>query len=196
MHGLMSFRERAKGFFRKHQSTTEEVAKACEPKEVACDEPTVAAETSESICSVKRLIRDNWNSYAGIAAQKAFFAFKADVLFPGAKMLADEFFDETDGLVKAFPDFELSIADEDITETKPGVVVVEKAVAQGTHTGSPYGFGPYPPIAATGIRCKNDPERLEFHFDEEGKITKMVVTPSGMKTGPQGFYESIGGIAL
>ena len=59
----------------------------------------------------------------------------------------------------------------------------------GTHTGGPFGIGPYPPIDTTGIKCTNL-ETWKFTF-ENGKIKTFEA--SGEMSGPPGFYLQIGG---
>lgn len=62
----------------------------------------------------------------------------------------------------------------------------------GTHTGAPFGFGPYPAIEAKGIKCVNDPETFVFHWEDE-KVVRWDLIPKGEKTGPIGLYVQIGG---
>ena len=54
--------------------------------------------------------------------------------------------------------------------------------------------GPFPPIEATGIKCQNDPEVVEFLVDgDKIKTVKVTGTEGSFKTGPHGFYHQIGG---
>jgi predicted ester cyclase len=81
-----------------------------------------------------------------------------DLLFVEANMTITDFLDETLKMYYSFPDFHYHI--ETITERPDdnGTVVVVRGYATGTHTGAPFGFGPYPEIAAKGTRVVLDPE--------------------------------------
>jgi predicted ester cyclase len=81
-----------------------------------------------------------------------------DLLFVEANMTITDFLDETLKMYHSFPDFHYHI--ETITERPDdnGTVVVVRGYATGTHTGAPFGFGPYPEIAAKGTRVVLDPE--------------------------------------
>ena len=75
------------------------------------------------------------------------------------------------------------------------IVSLVFATASGTHTGAPYGFGPYPAIEATGRVVLNDPEEATITIDEKtGLITNMRFVAKGCRSGPPGFYEQIGGL--
>lgn len=63
----------------------------------------------------------------------------------------------------------------------------------GTHTGKPYGFGPYPEIETSGIKCLNPNESAILEINEEGLVQKFVVTTPSELSGPAGFYSQIGG---
>lgn len=91
----------------------------------------------------------------------------------------------------SFPD--INFAWSESNELNDGTVT-SKVVVSGTHTGAPFGFGPFPPIEATRIKCQNDPEYVEW-IVEGNKVKQMkVVAPEGsFKTGPPGFYVQIGG---
>ena len=109
----------------------------------------------------------------------------------GQTMPVAAFVMTSNSIRKSFPDIVFQY--EKIKETKPGRVLVDNYVVSGTHTGEPYGFGPYPKIPAAGKHVVNDPGRIWVQV-EDGKITKMDVISLGDKTGPPGLYQQIGGV--
>lgn len=85
-----------------------------------------------------------------------FIADDADLWFPGASMNLSGYNEEFAKMCRCFPDFH-SEAVGDVIEHTDGTVSFS-CVCTGTHTGTPYAFGPYPEIAATGIKIKLGPE--------------------------------------
>lgn len=82
---------------------------------------------------------------------------------------------------------------DSIEEIAPGKVMVKNFVGRGTHTGKPFGFGPFPPIPPTGIVVEEDPCHLLITVSK-GKMTKFVIdTYCGDLVGPPGYYQKIGG---
>lgn len=81
---------------------------------------------------------------------------RAEWLFPEASMTVTEYFEEQKSILASFPDFHLA-ATSAIKEQQDGSVSFHVR-GRGTHTGAPYGFGPYPILEAKGVRCQNDPE--------------------------------------
>lgn len=81
---------------------------------------------------------------------------RAEVLFQDAKMTISEFVAEEESIVASFPDLKF-VTIQAPKEQKDGTVV-SSAYAHATHTGAPYGFGPYPAIESKGVYCRNDPE--------------------------------------
>jgi predicted ester cyclase len=79
-----------------------------------------------------------------------------DLSFAEAHMTIPGFLDETQKVFRSFPDFHFQI--ETITEQPADGTVFARVRATGTHTGAPFGFGPYPEIAAKGTRVVLDPE--------------------------------------
>ena len=113
--------------------------------------------------------------------------------FPNAEMLAEAFIEDANLMRKSFPDKKLSC--DNIRLIEPGVVKFTDLQCSGTHTGAPYGFGPYPLIEATGRKVLNDPEDCMVYINETtGQMTKMVIKAKGRLTGPPGLYEQIGGL--
>lgn len=99
------------------------------------------------------------------------------------------------GVVKmirnSFPDLVIATGEY---EVKPGREVhMGFHQVFGTHTGVPFSFGPFPPIAATGILCANDPESFIFKFDTKNRVKLVYIRGSGNFSGPPGLYMQIGG---
>jgi hypothetical protein len=84
------------------------------------------------------------------------FQPKCDVCFPEAKMTVPDYQLEMDRCLLSFPNFHLGCT-SDLQEQADGSVTVH-VFGRGTHTGEPYGFGPFPAIPAKGVVCQNDPE--------------------------------------
>jgi hypothetical protein len=72
-------------------------------------------------------------------------------------MTPSELQTEQDNTWRSFPDFSIDFASENLKEQADGSVTVN-ITARGTHTGEPFGFGPFPAIKAKGVFCQNDPE--------------------------------------
>jgi len=109
----------------------------------------------------------------------------------GQSMPWVDYVKECKDVFASFPDIHCEWSER--SELNDGTVT-SKVVVTGTHTGAPFGFGPFPPIEATGIKCQNDPECVEW-IVEGDKLKEMKVTsPEGStKTGPSGLYVQIGG---
>ncbi|CAB9529818.1 unknown protein [Seminavis robusta] len=133
-----------------------------------------------------------WNNHTSLEETLSFFAspevlvkFEDTPSITGGILAA-----EHDKLYKSFPDIKFTY--ECIKEDRAGQVVVEELRASATHTGEPYGFGPFPPVPTSNKSVANDPERLWFTV-KDGKIVMMQVISLGDITGPPGFYVQIGG---
>jgi hypothetical protein len=112
--------------------------------------------------------------------------------FKGAEsgMPLDAFMGECGNLVSAFED--LVVTFESIKEIKPGVVRVTNFKTTGTHT-KPFGFGPFPKVAATYKVVDEDKCQLTIYITG-GKMTKFVIEmKEGDLVGPPGYYLQIGG---
>lgn len=97
---------------------------------------------------------------------------------------------ETPSLFASFPDFQFRFAatkavDED-------TIVLCDVIASGTHTGAPFGFGPYDPIEASGKYVENDPEDIYIHF-EGTKMRRHDLVSKGEMVGPFGMYSQLPG---
>jgi hypothetical protein len=113
--------------------------------------------------------------------------------FEGAEFLLETWIEDSIKINSSFPDFHLY--HEKIVDVSPTQAMIVNLQATGTHTGAPYGFGPYPEISATVIYCKNDYEDVTVTIDAEtGMIVCMTVVAKGPSSGPPGFYDQIGGI--
>eukprot|EP00934_Nitzschia_sp_Nitz4_P003038 Nitzschia sp. Nitz4//scaffold167_size49223//1924//2457//NITZ4_007029-RA/size49223-processed-gene-0.4-mRNA-1//1//CDS//3329538257//3028//frame0 len=108
---------------------------------------------------------------------------------PGISL--DFFLDGLCDLQRSFPD--ICVTYDVMEEIEPGVVLVETFHSRGTHTGAPFGFGPYPPLERTDIVVEETSD-VTFHLSK-GKIDKITVKPSdGDFVGPPGYYDKIGGM--
>merc|ERR1712187_892229 len=116
---------------------------------------------------------------------------KSDVLFHNtATMTVSGFICELKKVFDSFLDFNVNY--ESIMEVEPGIYILKHGIFSGTHTGKPYGYGPFPEVEAKGLKAQNDPESLTFWI-EDCKIVKMKVFSHGNLCGPPGFYEQVGG---
>ena len=100
-----------------------------------------------------------------------------------------EMMQEMRSIFRSFPDF--SVSYESITLVE-GVVVTERFGARGTHTGMPYGIGPFPRIPATHKHVVPHDSRIMMSVDTNGKLTKLKIVSDG-PTGPRAMYTGIGG---
>jgi predicted ester cyclase len=115
------------------------------------------------------------------------------VHFGETQMHIRDFCEEIKRIFASFPDFAFEWSEP--KETQPNVVEIAFFQASGTHTGEPYGFGPYPTLAAKGIKVKNHPEFLLFNISN-GKIETVTNLTSSELTGPPGIYRQIGGFPV
>ena len=101
--------------------------------------------------------------------------------------------DAVNGVFASFPDSQSRW--ESVKEVKRNKVVIKGLYSFGTHTGKPFGFGPFKPIPATGKFVKEDPADIILTMSG-GKITHLEIDMENVKnavTGPPGYYMSIGG---
>jgi hypothetical protein len=112
-----------------------------------------------------------------------------------AEMHRDDFATSCDMLFDSFPD--ITFRWQSIKEVSPGKVVVKNFGAQGTHTGVPFAFDPYPAIAATGKSFEDPPLDFTITIDATtGKITHGQIDSFGSLVGPPGIYTQIGGVIM
>ncbi|CAB9514394.1 expressed unknown protein [Seminavis robusta] len=92
----------------------------------------------------------------------------------------------------SFPDF--SFRYQQVND-KLGVVILTGFRASGTHTGTPFAFGPLDPIPPSGKFIENDPEQAYFYFrnDNHTQFCRVTWYTTGEMTGPDGFYTQLGG---
>jgi len=99
--------------------------------------------------------------------------------------------------VAACPDFNYN--GSNVTVNADGTVECD-VVVTGTHTGADFAPIPgVPAIPASGVKCRNDPERLKLHFNAANRCTKMEVSPGAEAggvphrgfSGPPGWYAQI-----
>jgi hypothetical protein len=126
---------------------------------------------------------------------RAYVTNETTVVFAdsGKEMLGYEFLEEVASALSSFPDLRFTWSK--FTEISPGVVTSSSLVAEGTHTGEPYGFGPFPAIKAKGTKCKDPPLTVTGTI-ENGKIVHWHLDGGGELCGPPSFYTQIGGIVM
>ena len=130
-----------------------------------------------------------WNSH-DLEGYLGLHAPNCEVRFSGmdTTIAIKDFVPVMQDALASFPNFRID--GDKPREVGPGVVVVKNLVATGSHTGKPFGFGPCPPLPATGVKCRNDPEEVTY-FIVNGKIGRVHIHSSGKLTGPLGFYQQI-----
>jgi len=114
-------------------------------------------------------------------------------MYKGAEsgMPLSGFLNEVLNLLDSFPDNKMKW--DSVQEVAPGVVVVKNFVGRGTHTGKPFGFGPFPKIPATYKVVEEDPCHLTIKI-KNGKMSRFIIdTYCGDLVGPPGYYQKIGG---
>ena len=112
----------------------------------------------------------------------------------GTIMEATMFLQVLDDLFKSFPDFHVSGARSPKLQPD-GSIIFTGLEASGTHTGEPYGFGPYEKLPAEGKRFVNDKETVQVFF-KDGKVARYVFLTHGRLSGPPGVYTQLGGFPL
>lgn len=155
---------------------------------------TAASVNDQTMASSVRLVDEYYNSINEKGFHNSLHYLNcSQVVFADAVIDWLEFEQEIKNMLSAFPDFHFKKIS--LTEVKPGVVeVVHQAIA--THTGTPYGFGPFPPVETSGKAVKLDPEKCTYEV-KDGKVCKFKVEPLGnYLTGPHGMYTSIGGFPV
>ena len=84
-----------------------------------------------------------------------FYHESGEVIFKEAPMTAGGFIEEWHRIYKAFPN--VSVSCTEMKAIRPDCVTAIFQV-EGTHTGGPYCFGPFPEIPKSGIHVRLDPE--------------------------------------
>lgn len=113
--------------------------------------------------------------------------------FYGAKngMPLPAFLQSVEELYESFPDICLSF--DEIKEVEENVVKITNFRSQGTHTGKPFAFGPFPPVPTSGLEVVEDPCQLTIRLSR-GKMSEFIIDMQpGDLVGPPGYYIKIGG---
>eukprot|EP00934_Nitzschia_sp_Nitz4_P005863 Nitzschia sp. Nitz4//scaffold262_size27079//10152//10697//NITZ4_008220-RA/size27079-processed-gene-0.7-mRNA-1//-1//CDS//3329544751//5853//frame0 len=116
----------------------------------------------------------------------------AEFCFHGAErgMPFDFFLNGLHDVQQSFPD--VCVTYDAIDEVEDGIVRVDNFHSRGTHTGVPFGFGPYPAIPRTDIVVEESADWTVLVT--KGKIFKLIVKPpQGELVGPPAYYQKIGG---
>ena len=104
------------------------------------------------------------------------------------------FWEELEKIMKSFPDSTCYVEGIELifSDSHKGIFRVKKIGLTGTHTGEPYGFGPYEPIPATGIFVAPAPEFMHMTI-VDGLVHEVQFLPHGQCSEPDGIYQLIGG---
>ena len=114
------------------------------------------------------------------------FVFEDDIVIPVNHMMP-----AFQTVFQSFPN--LNFSNTGITEIKPGVVMIEEQVCQGTHTGAPFSFAKFPAVPRSDKHVKLDPERV-YATIQDGKIVKYEMVSLGSLCGYHGLYLGVGGV--
>lgn len=158
---------------------------------------TVSRKVGTERCEIVKQYLKHVNN-GDLDAARSAFTDDCKYMFPGdLEISVQELEQVTEKICSALPDFKFSFRlVEEHEQNGKYVVVVHDIVAEGTHTGAPFEFGPYPAIHPEGKHVKNNPETARFYFDESDKIARAKVIKSGEFAGPAGLYTQLGGIPL
>lgn len=106
-------------------------------------------------------------------------------------MLASDFFAATAMLYASFPDLHFTWSS--IEACGPDRVIVKTYQASGHHTGAPFGFEPFDPIAPKGTFVEDEPMELNLLI-QDGKVAHCITKAFGALVGPPGYYVKLGGV--
>ena len=126
-----------------------------------------------------------------VVAEKCTIYMKSDMT-----LTKEEFFGSVQHCIESFPDLRFDVGRY---EKQPdGSVICYDVMVIGTHTGKPFGFGPYEPIDVVNppVKVQNDPEDVQLIFDKDHKMTKYVFLTVGELSGPPGLYTQLGGFPV
>eukprot|EP00934_Nitzschia_sp_Nitz4_P000673 Nitzschia sp. Nitz4//scaffold134_size62860//38414//38962//NITZ4_006331-RA/size62860-processed-gene-0.35-mRNA-1//1//CDS//3329535505//673//frame0 len=146
---------------------------------------------SKNAMLIRKNVMDAFN-YRTMDNLRRFAAPNSAFFFKGAErgMPLEAFIESMSTMHASFPD--VAVTYDSIEEVRPGEVLVKNVTSHGTHTGAPFGFGPFPPIPKTGKECTSQFNVL-FTL-EKGKLTEALVEPrAGQLMGPANYYLQIGG---
>lgn len=108
----------------------------------------------------------------------------------------EEFFGSVQDCIDSFPDLRFEVGR---MEKQPdGSVICYDVMVIGTHSGKPFGFGPFEPIDVKNppVKIQNDPEDVQLFFDANNKMCKYVFLTMGDLSGPPGLYTQLGGFPI
>lgn len=153
---------------------------------------------SEKVASTKNalLIKEQWIDAFNCRDLKGVRNLCADdfvCYYKGADngIPVEMFLDTLLKLLASFPDVCCSF--DEIQEVMDGVVRVTNFRSRGTHTGKPFGFGPYPEVPTSQIVVESEPNHLTIEI-VNGKMTRYEIDPKGAQlVGSPLFYVRVGG---
>lgn len=87
---------------------------------------------------------------------------------------------------------------ENVNTSTPTSCIIRGFAARGTHTGMPYGFGPFPPIPTSNQSVYIEPLDYRIQVDiGTGTILRVIAMDDrNVVSGPPGLYTQIGGFPL
>lgn len=106
-------------------------------------------------------------------------------------MLVGDFIATIAMLYSSFPDLHFTWSS--IEAYGCGRVIVKNYKGRGHHTGAPFGFEPFDPIAAKGTFVEDEPIELDLLI-QDGKVAHCVTKAFGALVGPPGYYIKLGGV--
>jgi len=108
------------------------------------------------------------------------------------EMPVAEYGSEVDKFYRSFPDAEVFPTNFQTTLNTVSMDIT----AMGTHTGEPFGFGPFEAIPATHKRVEHPVTQICVTFGNDNKISRIVATNTDDTCGPAYYYEQIGGMLI
>lgn len=92
---------------------------------------------------------------------------------------------------ESFPDW--CVTFDEIKEIKQDVIQIKNFRMRGTHTGTPFSFGQYPPIPTSGKCVDENPYDITVILSND-KLRKLIIhMHDEVLVGVAGFYVQIGG---
>ncbi|CAB9522107.1 expressed unknown protein [Seminavis robusta] len=105
-----------------------------------------------------------------------------------------DFIDQMASCYESFPDYD-SVWESIEPDPTNGSIVIKNYTSHATHTGTPFAFGPYPAIPASGAEIHDDAISM-YIFLKDGKPIYIKTAFEGVQIGPAAYYTQIGGIII
>jgi len=171
--------------------------------------PKESQETNESVVEtdLELLVTDllaSPSTYASLLTQHALPYCPLQYPAENTELSVRDMPEEMQKVLSSFPDLQFHY--DSIEEVQPGVVVVSHFHATGTHTGTPYAFGPFPNVPARGTVLHDPPTTIFVYFCVESssssgdvgmiKIERIVFDCNGKTNGLPLYYTQVGGLII